>query len=77
MTDEEFYEAMAIKHDYLNQKEFDLCYNYAWQLGHAYGHSEVEAKFLDVVEFAEKFVDAYNSTPINLKEPQNATNTNP
>lgn len=58
MTDNEFYESMKSEYAYLNQKVFDLCYGYAWQLGHAYGHSEVEGRLVDIVEFAEDIIGA-------------------
>jgi flagellar biosynthesis/type III secretory pathway protein FliH len=54
-------ESLQKEYSTLTLEVFNLCYNRAYERGHASGYDEIASCMSDVVEFAEKLLKAHNA----------------
>lgn len=56
--EETFRGLMKESFNYLNDKTFELCYNEAWNRGHAWGLNTVQDELTDIVDFVLDIIKA-------------------
>jgi DNA repair ATPase RecN len=55
---EEWMESLRVEYSHLSGKQFNICYNEAYDRGHHAGYDEVAMYMSDVVEFAESIIES-------------------
>lgn len=74
-----WYDDLRKEYDHLNDELFDICYSEAYDRGHSSGYDEVANCMINVVDFCDSLIKAYNKQQEEwknnfIKECQNAQN---